>query len=230
MPFLVLAGSALSLGFLHGLGADHLMAIAALSVDGRSTQGDRHRRVLAAAMQFAAGHAVLLGVGAILAVTFGWVVPATVESGAERVGGVLLVLLGAAGLWSLWTGRAYGHLHDVGSGGWRWHVHFGRRRQHDRAPHDTTTLPAVMGAIFAVSSLRMLMLLTPFGAEAGSFGLPVLLALIALFGVGVLLSMSLFGVVLARVLSLAAIERLGRTAGALVAVASISLGFYWMLV
>jgi len=229
MQLLVLAGSALALGFVHGLGADHLMAIAALSVDGR-VANDRHRRVMTAAMQFAAGHAVLLGVGAAAAVAFGWVVPAAVESGAERVGGGLLILLGAAGLWSVTTGRAYGHLHDVDEGRTRWHVHFGRRRAHDHAGHDTTTLPAVMGAIFAVSSLRMLMLLTPFGAEAGSFGLPVLLALIALFGVGILLSMSLFGVVLARVLSLAAIDRLGRTAGALVAIASVLLGAYWMLV
>jgi hypothetical protein len=228
MHFLVLAGSALSLGFLHGLGADHLMAIAALSVDGRRESAERRRHVMTAAVQFAAGHAVLLGVGATLAVTFGWVVPATVESGAERVGGLLLVLLGVAGLWSILTGRAYGHLHGVAQGPKRWHLHFGRRRSHDRARHDTTTLPAVMGAIFAVSSLRMLMLLTPFGAEAGSLGLPVLLALVALFGAGILLSMSLFGVVLARVLSLGAIERLGRAAAATVALASMLLGLYWM--
>jgi len=74
----------------------------------------------------------------------------------------------------------------------------------------------------------MLLLLTPFGAEAGSLGLPVLLALVALFGAGVLLSMSLFGVVLARVLSLGAIERLGRAAAATVALASMLLGLYWM--
>jgi hypothetical protein len=36
---LFLLASALFLGFLHGLGADHLMAIAALSMDGDA--GDR---------------------------------------------------------------------------------------------------------------------------------------------------------------------------------------------
>jgi hypothetical protein len=41
--------------------------------------------------------------------------------------------------------------------------------------------------------------------------------------------MSLFGVLLARVLSLAAIERLGRSAGLTVALASILLGLYWLL-
>ena len=40
--------------------------------------------------------------------------------------------------------------------------------------------------------------------------------------------MSLFGVVLARVLSLGAIERLGRAAAATVALASMLLGLYWM--
>jgi hypothetical protein len=86
-----------------------------------------------------------------------------------------------------------------------------------------------MGAVFAVSSLRMLMLLAPFGGEAGSLALPVLLVLIVLFGIGILLSMSLFGVLLARVLSLAAIARLGRSAGLTVALASIALGLYWMI-
>ena len=224
MSFVALAGSALSLGFVHGLGADHLMAIAALTVDGR---GGR-RRVVAAAVQFAAGHALLLGLGATLAVTLGWVLPAAVESGAERLGGALLVALGAAGLWTVLSGRAYGHVHAVNSGGNRWHVHIGGPAGHARARHDAA-LPVLMGAVFAVSSLRMLMLLAPFGGEAGSLALPVLLVLIVLFGIGILLSMSLFGVLLARVLSLAAIDRLGRSAGLTVAMASIALGLYWMM-
>jgi hypothetical protein len=223
MSFVALAGSALMLGFVHGLGADHLMAIAALTVDGRG-----HRRVVGAAVQFAAGHALLLGLGAALAVTFGWVLPAAIESGAERLGGVLLILLGGAGLWSMVSGRAYGHVHAVDSGARRWHVHVGGPGGHVRARHDGA-LPALMGAVFAVSSLRMLMLLTPFGGDAGSLGLPTVLALIAVFGVGILLSMSLFGVLLARVLSLAAIDRLGRASGAAVALASIALGLYWMI-
>ena len=228
MTFLTLASSALTLGFLHGLGADHLMAIAALGIDGRSGVA-RRRRVVSAAVQFAAGHALLLGLGATLAVTLGWVLPAAVSSGAERAGGALLVLLGAAGLWSVVTGRAYGHLHADQVGVPRWHMHVGGPGAHGEARHHTSAMPVVMGAVFAVSSLRMLMLLTPFGGEAGAIALPVLLVLIAIFGVGILLSMSLFGVVLARVLSLGAIERLGRAAGALVAAASIALGVYWMV-
>jgi hypothetical protein len=226
MSFLVLAGSALSLGFLHGLGADHLMAIAALTVNGRSATG-RQARVLPTAVRFAAGHAMLLGVGATVAVAFGWVLPAAIESGAEALGGGLLVLLGVAGLWSLWSGRAYGHMHRIGDAGPRWHLHVGRRDHHPAG--EASQVPTLMGAVFAVSSLRMLMLLTPFEADLGGLALPALLALITLFGVGILISMSLFGVVLARVLALRTIERLGHLAGAVVASASILLGVYWIL-
>lgn len=226
MSFFVLAGSALSLGFLHGLGADHLMAIAALTVSG-GTVARRQGRVLSTAVRFAAGHAILLGAGATLAVTFGWVLPAAVESGAEVLGGALLVILGALGAWSLWSGRAYGHVHPVGDAGPRWHVHIGGRDRH--LAHESSHLPTLMGAVFAVSSLRMLMLLTPFESDLGGLALPALLALIAFFGAGILISMSLFGVVLARVLALGTIERLGHLAGAVVALASILLGVYWMV-
>jgi hypothetical protein len=51
--------------------------------------------------------------------------------------------------------------------------------------------------------------------------------LIAVFAVGILLSMSLFGVAFARVLSTRAMQRLGGAAGAAMAVASILLGVYW---
>jgi hypothetical protein len=43
-----------------------------------------------------------------------------------------------------------------------------------------------------------------------------------------LISMSLFGVLLARVLSIGAVETMGRVAAAVVAVASILLGAYWI--
>lgn len=229
MSFFTLAGSAVALGFLHGLGADHLMAIAALAVDGSPDR--RHTRVFGAAMGFACGHAVVLATGAALAVTIGLLVPAAVSSGAERAGGALLAAMGVIGLWKLVNGRTYGHIHGApghrGSG--RWHLHLSRAAGHPSHAHGGAVLPLVIGAFFAVSSLRAVMLLQPFSAEAQSLALPGLLALIALFGVGILLSMSLFGVVLARVLSLDAVNAVGRSAAGLVAAASIALGLYWMV-
>ena len=86
----------------------------------------------------------------------------------------------------------------------------------------------MLGAVFAVSSLRALMLLEPFGASAHLLAVPVLLLLNILFGLGILISMSIFGVLLARVLSLGAVETMGRIAAGIVAVASILLGVYWI--
>jgi hypothetical protein len=228
MSFLVMASSALTLGFLHGLGADHLIAIAALTAS--STAEGRSRRIMRTAIGFAAGHAAVLGAGAMLAVTAGLLVPAAVSSGAERAGGAMLVVMGTFGLWSVMTGRAYAHVHDstAATPTSAWHLHLSRATGHASHTHGGSTLPLLIGALFAISSLRMVMLLQPFSPEARTLALPGLLALIALFGVGILISMSLFGVVLARVLSLRAMSHIGRAAAATIALASIGLGFYWM--
>jgi nickel/cobalt exporter len=230
MSFLALAESALVLGFFHGLGADHLMAIAALAVDGSPER--RHVRAFRTAIGFACGHAMLLGAGAILAVTFGLLVPAVVSTGAERAGGLLLVAIGAFGGWSLATGRTYAHVHGprgaLNTGG-RWHLHLSRDGGHPAATHGGSVVPVLLGALFAVSSLRAVMLLQPFSPDARTLALPGLLVLIALFGVGILISMTLFGVVLARVLSTRTVTALGKAAAATVAAASVALGLYWIL-
>jgi hypothetical protein len=224
---LLLAGSALGLGVLHGLGADHLMAIAALSVDAPSSRA--RTRVVHTAFGFALGHMLVLAAGAVIAVIFGVVVPDAVSSVAERVGGVLLVGLGTIGAWSVISGRAYTHIHAEADGRARLHLHLSAGGRIRHAPHPHSLVPTLMGALFAFSSLRALMLLQPFGTSAPSLALPLLLVLIGLFGLGVLLSMSLFGVVLARVFSLGAVERMGQGATLAIASASMALGGYWML-
>ena len=224
MSLLPLAASALTLGVLHGLGGDHLMAIAALSV-GRA--GDRRHRVIRTAVSFACGHTLVLATGAVIAVLFGVALPAAVSSGAERIGGLLLIALGVTGLWGIASGRAYGHIHREADGPSRWHVHVGHPSGHS-ATHAHPILPTAMGAVFAVSSLRALMLLQPFGADARALALPGVLLLVVLFGLGILLSMSIFGMLLARVLSIRAVSVLGQFAAGLVAIASIVLGAYWM--
>jgi hypothetical protein len=224
MSFWPLAASALFLGFLHGLGGDHLMAIAALSVDGKASRGPA--RVIRTAVGFAFGHSVVLGIGAVVAVVFGIVLPAAISSGAERAGGLILIALGGLGLAGLASGRAYGHIHRERDGQSRWHLHLSNPSSH-AVTHAHSVVPTAMGAVFAVSSLRALMLLQPFGADARALALPVVLLLVALFGLGILLSMSLFGVLLARLLSIRAVSVLGNAAAGVVATASIVLGAYW---
>jgi hypothetical protein len=126
------------------------------------------------------------------------------------------------------SGRVYGHSHRHGQErDAHWHLHIGRHDHHP-LPSAHSHLPTVIGAAFAVSSLRALTLLAPFGEGIAGSPLPTLLLLIAVFGVGILISMSLFGVAFARLMSAAVAARLGQVAAVVMAAASIALGVYWI--
>jgi nickel/cobalt transporter (NicO) family protein len=228
---LVLLVTALFLGFLHGLGADHLMAIAALSMDGdlgdRSAAA-RRARALGVAIRFAAGHALLLGLGASLIVLIGWSIPPHVERGGEMLGGGLLIVMGLVTLQHLFTHHATRRGPGTEHGALRT-KHGAQRTEHRALSTEHSHLPTMIGAAFAVSSLRALAMLTPFGAGLGAAPLPVLLALIGVFAVGILVSMSLFGVALAGVLSTRALARVGQGASALVGTSSVLLGVAWVV-
>ena len=226
---MVLISSALLLGFIHGLGADHLMAICALSVDTAVAPEARRARAIGVAVRFAIGHAVLLALGAGALVAIGWSLPLVAERGGEVLGGAILVAIGGVGLWGIVAGRVYGHSHLHGhEPAPHWHLHIGRRDRHPMSGAHSH-LPMIVGAAFAVSSLRALALLTPFGDRVGAAPVPALLGLIAIFAVGIVLSMSLFGVAFARILTTRVVTRLGRSAAAAMAVASIGLGVYWIV-
>jgi len=211
--------SALALGFLHGLGGDHLMAIAALSVDGHDTAASARRaRALGVATRFAIGHALLLGLGAAIIVLIGWSIPPHVERGGEMLGGALLIVMGLLTLQHLRRQPHHQHLPH--------HQH--QHPQHHQHRQHLSHLPTLIGAAFAISSLRAVVMLTPFGTDLGTQPLPLLLALIAVFAAGILASMSLFGVALAGVLSTRALQRVGHGAGAMVGLSSIVLGIAWV--
>jgi hypothetical protein len=225
----LLISSTFVLGFLHGLGADHLMAIAALSIGAADeTAAVQRARALGIAVRFAAGHALLLSLGAGALIALGWSLPIVVERGGEMLGGSLLVVLGAAGLWGLAAGRVYSHMHPDGrraSG--HWHMHVGRRDRHP-LPSAHSHLPTIIGAAFAISSLRALTLLDGFAEGAAAAPLPFVLGLVAVFAFGILISMSLFGVALARLMSARALQRISTVAAATMSVASIGLGVFWI--
>ena len=227
---MLLVASALFLGFLHGLGADHLMAIAALSAGGAAeTARVQRTRALSIAFRFACGHAMLLALGAGALLALGWSLPVMFERLGELLGGGLLIALGGIGLWAVRAGRVYGHSHRHGNEpAAHWHLHLGRPDRHPFAGAHSH-LPTLVGAAFALSSVRALTLLAPFGGRAGHPQTVTLLALILVFGVGILLSMSLFGVALARVLTAASAARLGHAAGVVMAVTSIALGVFWIV-
>lgn len=226
----VLTGSMLALGFLHGLGADHLMAIAALSL-ATPLGPARYARAFGLALRFAVGHALLLAFGTGLVLFFGWQIPARFEQGGEFIGGCLLIALGLAVGWLTVTGRLYlhSHAHDNGHRAHsHWHLHVGR--QHSHRPTIHTVLPGVLGAVFAVSGLRALVLSLPlWSTPDGAQHVGALLFLVTVFALGILMSMSLFGIVLAHTLADRRMTgHIARCSAAATAIGSLALGIYWI--
>ncbi len=166
--------------------------------------------------------------GALVGLLIGWSIPADVDRGGELVAGAMLVVLGGLGLWAVATRRVYAHRHPHGDPNHvHWHVHMGRPERHP-LPSAHSHAPLLLGAVFAVSSLRALAMLAPFGGPATSSP-ALMVALIAIFAGGVLLSMSLFGIALATLMSARVLGRLGRLATALTSLASMMLGAYWIV-
>ena len=221
----------LALGFLHGLGADHLMAIAALSL-ATPLGPTRYARAFGLALRFAVGHALLLAFGAALVLFFGWQIPVRVEESGEFVGGCLLIVLGLVVGWLTLSGRLYVHSHTHTNGHdeahSHWHLHLGRRHSHRPAIH--TVLPGVLGAVFAVSGLRALILSLPLWSTSGGVDhFWSLLFLVTIFALGILMSMTLFGIVLAHTLSARRMTgQLARFSAAATAVGSLALGVFWI--
>jgi hypothetical protein len=204
------------------------MGIAALAITPSNSGVSVRARALGVAVRFALGHALLLGAGAGALIMLGWSLPVIVERGGEVLGGMLLIGLGALGIWGARSGRIYGHTHvHAGEPAPHWHLHIGAPTHHPAASAHSH-IPTIIGAAFAISSLRALTMLAPFGERVEEASLPLLLTLVVVFAVGILISMSLFGVAFARLMSTRAIVRLGTTSALLMATASIALGGYWI--
>ena len=227
----MLTGSVLALGFLHGLGADHLMAIAALSL-ATPLGPARYARAFSLALRFAVGHALLVACGAGLVLFFGWQIPVRFEQSGEFVGGCLLIVLGLIVGWLTVSGRLYVHSHIHANGHEEahshWHFHLGRRHSHQPTIH--TVLPGVLGAVFAVSGLRALILSLPLWSTSGGVNhFWSLLFLVTTFALGILMSMTLFGIVLAHTLSARRMTgQLARVSAAATAIGSLALGVFWI--
>lgn len=207
-------------GLYHGLGSDHLMAITTLA-----SRGGTRRQISLVGLRFGLGHMGILVLLSAAALMWNFSIPPSWESRAEAVGGGLLIALG------LWTFTEW--LKDVGYVHSHAHTHDGRQSSHSHLhfhlrgdhPHQHTHIhfSSLLGAFFAFSGLRAL-LMSAFpilSADSLHWALFYILA----FGLGIVVSMTAFGLLLGSWLG----RGLGRRWVSLVlSAASIGLGTYWI--
>ena len=184
-PSLSLLATGLGLGLLHALDPDHLLAVANLD-DPRAGR----RAGLQLCGRWALGHgAMLLAIGALVLLA-GWAVPTELSHWAERLVGLVLILLGAGTLWALIAGESPLRVHQHGGGT---HAHlFGLPAHHGRRA-------LLVGMLHGTAGSAALLALAPLALAATPWlGMAYLLA----FGAGVMAAMlaagGLFGAGLRR--------------------------------
>ena len=202
------------------MGPDHIVAVSTLAGKGGS-RGDAARLGL----RFGIGHAGVLLILCTLSLTWNFSVSTVWEVRAEIFGGALLVLLG---IWTLleWlkeAGYIHSHQHTHSEADKPHdHYHFHWKGEHSKKhihPHTST----IMGAVFALSGLRALLMTAVPILQSKS--LWSILLYLGVFGLGIVLSMTIWGLILGLALQ-------GRKSGHWVSLAlslsSLALGIYWI--
>ncbi|HEA64923.1 MAG TPA: hypothetical protein ENI02_02140 [Candidatus Aminicenantes bacterium] len=144
------------LGFLHGLGSDHLMAMTTLV-----SRGAKSREALVVGLRFGLGHmATLVFIGS-LGIILNFTIPPSLQKGSEILGGTLLVLLGGWTLYDSLKGKFYshGHIHAHSEQNHQ-HPHFHLWGRH-KASHLHLHLATFLGSAFALSGIGALLVAIP---------------------------------------------------------------------
>jgi hypothetical protein len=222
---LILLVTAATVGFLHALEVDHMLAVSAFV---------SRRPTVSVAARFGArwgiGHAiaVLAAGGLLLALGIRW--PERWDAAAEALVGVMLVGLG---IWALVSARRM-HFHGEADHGGHAHLHIhaaGGPHDHAHAPghgagHSHGGITAVgflhgLAGTSAVVALIPVTMMTDVGAGLGY---------LAAFGIGTTVAMTLFAMAAAAMMHRAQARSLslGRGVAALVGVSGIVTGAIWV--
>jgi nickel/cobalt transporter (NicO) family protein len=209
--------TALLLGSVHALEADHMAAVTAFAV--------RRPAPLAAAgfgVRWAAGHGLAVTVVGALLLLLGLTIPLPAAAWLDRSVGLVLIALG---LWTAWhASRLHAHVHHHHDGVEHAHLHsHAFRAEHDHA-HAATMIGALHGLAGAAPAVALLQV-----ARSTSFlqGMSYL----ATFAVGTALGMALYALLTGWLVGRAAIrsERLARALGKLTGAGTIAIGVIWLL-
>lgn len=194
------------LGLVHALDADHVMAVSSMAT-GRPGKG----RSWLTSLLWSLGHSGLLLLAACIVIPLGLVIPAGFSRVAEVMVGVGMIGLG------LWVFRGMlrrrGHIHFHDHDGMpshaHWHVHAAAATHEHRrtgSAHAHIHAPIMLGALHGLAGSAPIFALLPAVGQ-GAFALAI--AYVALFSVGLMLAMLLFGGLLGQLMT-RLFERFGR--------------------
>ena len=222
MKLLATILSAFVLGLYHGMGIDHITAITALV----GKEGKKARPI-ALGVRFGLGHMLVLLIFGSLCLVTKFTLPAEFERGTEIFGGVLLVGLGLWLLADRMSSHLYFHKHK--------HVHDDVYHEHAHghvgdahpAEHAHLHLATFLGGAFALSGVVRLLIIVPTVLLAATLWQGVVY--IAIFGLGIILSMGLYGFLLTRFFDrLGSGEQVYRITSLVAGLASIAVGLVWI--
>lgn len=209
-----------ALGLVHALDADHVMAVSSMA----TSRPDKNRTWLTSLL-WSLGHSgLLLGVACVV-IPLGLVIPPAMSHVAEALVGVAMIALGVWVIRGMLRARAHIHFHDhdgIPSHA-HWHLHAaadpdrleqgGCARTHAQThqPIGTQThahihAPIMLGALHGLAGSAPIFALLPVVGQ-GSFVMA--LGYVALFCVGLMLAMLLFGGLLGQTLT-RLFERFGK--------------------
>ena len=215
-----------SLGLVHALDADHIMAVSSLA---SANNGDDRRRLvrrmLGYCCRWAFGHgAIILSLGLLFILTR-IQLPASAALLAEKLVGVILIALGAWIFWQVCHNRLTLRAHRHGG---VTHMHLSLSTPGGQHHHR----PILIGAVHGLAGSAPVLALIPVAGSAPvGTGMLAGVMYIFLFCLGVLVSMLVFGLFFGRLQNWIAGfgQKLFHTSRLLIASASIGVGAYWLL-
>lgn len=215
-----------SLGLLHALDADHIMAVSVLAAKIRPLKS----RLLVAlttlryCMQWAFGHGGILLLLGVLLVAWELPLPSALPIVAEKIIGLFLIAMGGWIIWQLRDNKiklhVHKHSHDHGN---IQHVHLAAQ---SGSGHNHK--PVLIGITHGVAGSAPIFALLP---AIGSSNQWLALGYLMLFSGGVLIAMMLFGLFFGQVVGWLDQfgNRLFRIARFVLATVSIIFGSYWLI-
>ena len=174
-----------SLGLMHALDADHVMAVSALS-----NQKPSFFRTLWFSANWAVGHGGILLLSGALLFGLGISIPDSLQYLAEAIVGLLLIAIGLFSFWQFKQQKLHMTVHSHGNikhSHWHDAQHIENAKQ---KPTKEAHVPIMVGSLHGLAGSAPALALIP-AASQGQMSTVVTYLLV--FSLGVMLSMMVFG-------------------------------------